>query len=446
MSNGIQEFVADLANVSGSSSRSLTKPVQSVDELCNAITKFVTWLEHAGYESYDPYDISGTGYGKLARRLYYEKNVLGVLLTAPIVLTEILLPQLRAVLVRKDRYPTADAQLILAFLNLHEAGWQYANNWRSEQSSGHKWLFNAKDLAQDLVKHSVPNYSGYCWGYPFDWQNVNGLMPKDTPHITATPYCYEAFTRLYEVTGEECYLDVARSTMEFVLNDLNDTPIGDDAAASSYTPHDHGMVVNASAYRSFVLFDAGSRFHNENCFAKATRNLEFILQSQRADGSWLYAVDNPAEAFIDHFHTCFVLKNLCKINRYVQRDDVREALQRGYGYYRNALFDKNDTPKLFAIAPRKEMVELEMYNYAEDITLGCLLADEIPGALEFANELASRLIASYQLPAGYFVTRVYRGGIRHTVPFLRWPQSQLFLSLTNLLRADSTAMENQWKR
>jgi hypothetical protein len=33
------------------------------------------------------------------------------------------------------------------------------------------------------------------------------------------------------------------------------------------------------------------------------------------------------------------------------------------------------------------------------------------------------------------VTRVYLGGIKHTVPFIRWPQSQLFLALTNLLLA-----------
>lgn len=107
------------------------------------------------------------------------------------------------------------------------------------------------------------------------------------------------------------------------------------------------------------------------------------------------------------------------------------------------LLSKCAVRRLFAIAPRAEMVELEMYNYAEDITLGCLLAEEIPGAFALAQELGSRLIEKYQLPAEHFVTRLYRGGIRHTVPFLRWPQAQLFLALTNLLRAtDSVGMES----
>ena len=82
-----------------------------------------------------------------------------------------------------------------------------------------------------------------------------------------------------------------------------------------------------------------------------------------------------------------------------------------------------------------------MYNFAEAITLGVLLRNDVPGAFALANELAGRLIQNYQLRSGHFVTRVYRGGIRHSVPYLRWPQSQLFLALTNLLVATDRAGE-----
>jgi hypothetical protein len=76
-----------------------------------------------------------------------------------------------------------------------------------------------------------------------------------------------------------------------------------------------------------------------------------------------------------------------------------------------------------------------MYNFAEAITLGALLRDSIPGAFELAQKLAAILCEQHQLRDGHFVTRVYRGGFRHTFPFLRWPQAQLFYSLTNLLVA-----------
>jgi hypothetical protein len=99
------------------------------------------------------------------------------------------------------------------------------------------------------------------------------------------------------------------------------------------------------------------------------------------------------------------------------------------------MFDRQDNPKSFAIAPRLQIVRLEMYNVAEAISLGVLLQNDIPEALALAETLAARLIRCYQLPAGHWVTRVYLGGIRHTIPFLRWPQAQLFLALTNLLAA-----------
>jgi hypothetical protein len=79
-----------------------------------------------------------------------------------------------------------------------------------------------------------------------------------------------------------------------------------------------------------------------------------------------------------------------------------------------------------------------MYNIAEAISLGVLLRNDIPEALALAETLAARLVRNYQLPAGHWVTRIYLGGLRHTVPFLRWPQSQLFLALTNLLVAAET--------
>lgn len=414
----------------------------SPQELWAAAERFTAWLERTGYDSYDPYDFWGTWYGKFARGLYYRKNPVGVLLTAPFVFLEMAYPGYRKLLVKKRRYPTADAQLGLAFLNLYEAekGWQPESHSRAGARHGHPaahWLAKAKGLAADLLKQSASGYKGYCWGYPFDWRHVNGFMPKGTPHVTATPYCYELFAKLYDLTGDQEYLRITRSIAAFVAGDLKDTPSGADGAASSYTPFDEGKVVNASAYRAFVLVDAAARFGNQSYFEKAWRNVRFILQSQNADGSWLYAIDNPAEAFIDNFHTCFVLKNLYKLNLRQHDVLVQQAILRGYQWYRKTLFDEENNPKTYAIAPRAEIVSLEMYNVAEAISLGVLFRNEVPEAFALAEMLAKRLIGAYQLPAGHWITRVYRGGISHKLPFLRWPQSQLFLALTNLLACKS---------
>jgi hypothetical protein len=391
--------------------------------LLESIRRFDAWLEKNGYESYDPYDFWGTKYGLFSRRVYYKRGILGLPLIAPILFMEMAFPAARALFVRKERFATADGQLILAFLNLHRA------------TGEKKFLEKAIRLGDELLEYSVPGYSGKCWGYPFDWEHNGGLWLKNTPYITCTPYCFEAFISLYDATRQERYAEIARSIAKFVYTDLKDTPAGKDATAGSYSPIDETKVVNASAYRAWVLFEAGARFNLPEYTAKAQQNLNFILQSQRDDGAWLYAFDAPGEDFIDHFHTCFVLKNLFKINLRLKNPAITNAIKKGCDFYRKELFYADGLPKGFAKQPRTQIVKLEMYNFAEAITLGTLLRDSIPEAFAHAQQLATILCKRYQLADGHFVTRVYRWGFTHSFPFLRWPQAQLFYSLTNLFLA-----------
>ncbi len=384
---------------------------------------FIQWLNSNGCESYDPYDIWGTRFALASRKIYYRTPLLGIPLIAPILLMEIICPGLRGWFVKKERFATADGQLALAFLNLYQ----------HSQDDAH--LGKATAICEDLIRSSVPGYSGHCWGYPFDWQNNTALWRKHTPYITTAPYCFEAFVKLHEATGDERFAEAARSTAKWVYSDLKDSPTAPNAAASSYSPIDNSKVINATAYRAFVLFEAVHKLGLAQYADKAEKNLNFILQNQRSDGSWLYALDSPGEAFIDHFHTCFVLKNLWKINRHLRNPAVTEAIRKGYAYYRRELFDEAGIPKSFAIAPRLQLIKLDLYNIGEAITLGALLRDDIPEAYELAKKLAATLIDKYQLPDGHFVTRVYLGGWRHTFPFIRWPQAQLFYAVTNLLVA-----------
>lgn len=74
-----------------------------------------------------------------------------------------------------------------------------------------------------------------------------------------------------------------------------------------------------------------------------------------------------------------------------------------------------------------------MYDYAEGISLGVLLKNEIPDAFEFSLKLAQQLIQRFQLNDGHFVTRVSTLDTKNTIPYLRWPQAQLFHALTSIM-------------
>ena len=98
-----------------------------------------------------------------------------------------------------------------------------------------------------------------------------------------------------------------------------------------------GGVINAAAYRAFLLTSASKVFSNEDYWKIAERNLNFVLENQNPDGSWYYAVDGVRD-FVDHYHTCFVMKALAKIHTLTGHPACLEALSKGVKYYLENLF------------------------------------------------------------------------------------------------------------
>ena len=123
------------------------------------------------------------------------------------------------------------------------------------------------------------------------------------------------------------------SIAKHALLDYKYHDVGDGCATCTYTPlpTDLGRVVNANAYRSFVLTKAAHDLKDPSIAEAAEPNLRFVLRSQNADGSWFYAMDGRRD-FIDHFHTCFVLKALVKIHALRPRDDCKRAIEAGLRY------------------------------------------------------------------------------------------------------------------
>ena len=77
--------------------------------------------------------------------------------------------------------------------------------------------------------------------------------------------------------------------------------------------------------------------------------------------------------FVDHFHTCFVLKALAKIDHLTGSPRCRNAIERGVGYYVKNLIDSQGLPKPFSRAPRLTVYRQELYDYAECLNLAVLL-------------------------------------------------------------------------
>ncbi|MEL6821581.1 MAG: hypothetical protein AAFP70_07470 [Calditrichota bacterium] len=388
--------------------------------LPDAIERFMNWLEQYGLEGYDLYDLWATGYGKWAKGLYHKRKAFGAPFVIPVFLADFLWPGVRRIVAAKKRYATSDAHFAKAYLFLYEL------------TDKQEYLKKAIKIADEMLTYASDGYSGPCWGYPFDWQTNRGLWPKGIPFITSTPYVYHVFTKLYDVTKVEKFHDVARGIAAFAQFDLNKTLLPNGTTASSYSPLDNTSVVNANAYRAELLVDSAIRFDNKEQLAEAEETIRFVLAAQDEDGSWLYDVVNPHDNFVDNFHTCFVLKKLYQLNKHLQREDIRLAIQRGYDFYLDNLLDESGLPIPFWQVNRMQLVKREMYDFAEGINLGVLLADDHPKAWETAKRLATGLLEKYQTREGYFIARELLLGKQLSLPMPRWPQAQLIAALTAL--------------
>jgi hypothetical protein len=386
------------------------------DAVGNVLTNFVRWLEGFGETSRDHQTFFSGRVGGFAKALYYRQKTFGTLAVAPMIFCEAFVPSARRLFHEPLRFPIADAHYAMGFAFLHEATGDGA------------YLKKSRRFLDALKQSRSPAFSEYCWGYPFDWVTRAGTIKRDTPFITSTPYAYEAFLQAFEIDPRREWREVLESVVRHACMDIKDFRISERASSCGYSPEDtRGGVVNAAAYRAFILTSASRVFAREEYWRIAERNLAFVLESQNADGSWPYAMDG-ARDFVDHFHTCFVMKALAKIDRLTAHPACREALARGVTYYLANLFDADGLPRPFAKAPRLTVYKRELYDCAESINLCLLLRDHFPECEAKLETIVTGLLRDWVKPDGSFRSRRLMLGWDN-VPMHRWAQSQMFRSL-----------------
>jgi hypothetical protein len=385
-----------------------------LDDALAAALAHAEWLRACGPTSWDQYDFWANPIGRRAKATYYRHAWLGLPLVAPFVLLDNALPISRKLFWHRQRFAIADAHYAMGFFALAAA-------------HSPDWLRHGEAFIEALEEERCPDEADYCWGYPFAWETCFGTWKAGTPLITSTPYAYEAFEAAHEATGKPHHLAVMESIARFAQARIGTATVAPGIKASAYSPYDERRVVNASAYRGFLLAAAGSRFDRPEWLAEARATLAFVLRSQRPDGSWIYAMDGK-DAFIDNFHTCFVLKNLFKAWRVLGDEELRAAIDKGYGFYKSHLLDEGGLRVPFARAQRLTLQRRELYDFAEGINLGLLLTEVDPDASAIATAMLAEVLNRWVLGDGHFVTRETVFG-RNTIPYHRWAQAQMFRAL-----------------
>jgi hypothetical protein len=387
----------------------------STDEISRLLKDFIDWLDGYGETSWDYQSFFAGPVGGRAKALYYSHGRIGTAAVAPMIFCEAFLPTARRLFHHPIRFPIADAHYAMGFAFLYQA------------TGDSSQLENAVHFLTELKKSRCPDFKEYCWGYPFNWVTRNGTIKEQTPLITTTPYCYEAFLQVLKLDPREEWKLILESIARHAATDIKDFKTSEGASSSSYTPFDKGGVVNAAAYRAFLLTSASKLLATEDYWKIAERNLNFVLENQNPDGSWFYAMDGVRD-FVDHYHTCFVMKALAKIHALTGHPACLDALSKGVQYYLANLFSRDGLPKPFSKAPRMTVYKRELYDWAECINLSLLLRDRFPQLESTLETVVAGILKDWIKPDGSFRSRQLHLGWDN-VPMHRWGQSQMFRSL-----------------
>jgi hypothetical protein len=393
--------------------------------LQKSVLRFTDWLDRYGETSWDFQTFYASHLTRNAKTLYYRSKLAGTAAVAPIIFCEAFAPWARRLFFERQRFPIADAHYAMGFALLSQA----LNDERHYQRAVH--------FLEVLKTTRSPGYQNYCWGYPFNWETIRGTIWAGTPLITTVPYVYEAFREVWQIDHKDEWFQIMKSIATHGMEDYRDIETSAGASTCSYTPDPKQSVgvVNANAYRAFLLTQAAEDFSDEKFQRVAERNLNFVLECQNPDGSWYYANDGK-RLFVDHFHTCFVLKALTKIEQMTGHRGCTEAIERGVRYYTENLFDHSGLPKPFSRRPRLTVYRRELYDYAESINLGVLLSGRFPKLDSLVSVVVDDVLNLWQTKDGSYRSRRLLLGW-DSVPMHRWAQSQLFRSLCLLLSRSS---------
>jgi len=281
-------------------------------------------------------------------------------------------------------------------------------------------------LKDRLLRKAIPGYSGICWGTNVAYQTRAFYVPPQTPSLVHTAFAVEALLDLYEIQPDDSLIEAALSACDFVLTDLKQYKT-EGVLSFSYTPTDTSRVINVTALAARMLVRTGKAACDKKLMNIATPAAAYVAKTQKKDGSWPYG-EGSIHAWIDNYHTGFVLECLHDYLILTGDESVKPALIKGLQFYLDNFFLADGTPKFY---PTK-VHPVDGHCLAQGILTLSKLRKHIPEAMEMATKTAEWGQNHFQDAKGYFYFQKRREWL-NKISHIRWVQAWMFLALNRLI-------------
>jgi hypothetical protein len=260
-----------------------------------------------------------------------------------------------------------------------------------------------------------------CWGYHFDVQTRVFFYPRGAPNTIATAFAGLALLDAFEATGEAHLLKLAEGSGEFFLEHVPETET-ECGAYFGYLVEDRTPIHNANMLVCALLARLGSLTGRDDMLAAAEAGVAYTVSRQRDDGSWPYG-EEPHLAWVDSFHTGYVLECLLVCGHAGLNHGVQPAVEAGLDFYRRKFFLADGTPKYLANA----VYPIDVQCAAQGIQTFAHAGERETALRVF--EFARRKLRRRD---GAFIFQQRRLW-RNRTPHVRWSAAPMMLALTHLL-------------
>ena len=243
-------------------------------QISKSLFDLLQYVQSHDYSGYDPYDaLNAEKLGNLQNK-FIKLAATQFFVYSPINLRFFLK-------IEPEKNPKAIGLFLQAYCKLFKQGFIEKKHFE----------LVSRQFVEFLIQNRSEGYSEYCWGFNFAWQDQSRYTKKGLPTIVITSFIANAFLDLYELTNDKQFLNIVRSSCQFLLKDLHITKT-ENGICFSYTPIDDYIVHNANALGAALLSRVYSITQEENLIVHSKKAFNFLLSFQEGDGSWSYSI-NP---------------------------------------------------------------------------------------------------------------------------------------------------------
>ena len=286
------------------------------------------------------------------------------------------------------------------------------------------------ELSDLLLAMQNTEYSGASWGYNFDWQARRlFFFPANTPTVVATTFCASALFESYEITQNKSYLEVALSSANFVLKDLNRSECK-GGFILSYSPlQGNDTVYNASLLGAKLLSYCYYHTGKEEYKNTAKQIVSGACAGQAEDGSWVYGL-LPVQSWIDSFHTGYNLEAIACYSRFCGDDEYQDNIEKGLDFYLKHFFLSDGTPKYY----HDKTYPIDIHCPGQLwITLSAV--QQWSKNHELSKNVLNWSIKNMQDDSGYFYYQLKKS-VSSKISYMRWSNAFMFNALSCYLSED----------